>query len=136
MSENKPEYGLRYNENKPQWSLVDFDSLESMVKVLEYGAHKYSIFEDDNGKQYKGSEITKEQACKLTQIYSGKDNWKNGMPVSKIMESLLRHAFALLRGEFADEESGQEHIGHLMCNAMFVSYMLKNKPELNDLIKK
>lgn len=59
MSDNNTKYGLRYNENKPQWSLVDFDSLESMVKVLEYGAHKYSIFENKDGKQYKGSENNK-----------------------------------------------------------------------------
>ena len=136
MSQYNPNYGLRYNDNKPKWSLVDFTSLESMVRVLEYGAHKYSIFEDKNGKQYKGSEITKEEAENLKEIYSGKDNWKNGMPVSKIMESLLRHAFAILDGESTDKESGEEHIGHLMCNAMFVSYMLKNKPELNDLTQK
>ena len=27
---------LRYNDGKPEWTLVDFDSLEPMVKVLEY----------------------------------------------------------------------------------------------------
>ena len=30
------EKALRYNEGKPQWSLIDFDSLEPMVRVLEY----------------------------------------------------------------------------------------------------
>lgn len=33
---------LRYNEWKPQWSLVDFGSLEPMVRGLEYWAKKYS----------------------------------------------------------------------------------------------
>lgn len=33
---------LRYNEWKPQWALVDFGSLEPMVRGLEYGAQKYT----------------------------------------------------------------------------------------------
>lgn len=33
---------LRYNEWKPQWSLVDFGSLEPMVRGLEYWAKKYT----------------------------------------------------------------------------------------------
>lgn len=33
---------LRYNEWKPEWSLVDFGSLEPMVRGLEYGAKKYT----------------------------------------------------------------------------------------------
>ena len=33
---------LRYNDGKLQWSMVDFDSLEGLVRVLEYGAKKYS----------------------------------------------------------------------------------------------
>ena len=39
------EKGLRYNKEKLKWSLVDFESLEEMVKVLEFGAEKY---EPDN----------------------------------------------------------------------------------------
>ena len=102
QSENK-EQGARFNEGKTKWSLVDFDSLEGMVKVLENGQKKY-----------------------------GKDNWKKGLPVSEATESLLRHVFALLRGEQVDKESGLPHSAHILCNAMFIAYMEKNKPELND----
>ena len=38
------EQALRYNEGKPQWSLVDFKSLEPLVEVLGFGAKKYDIF--------------------------------------------------------------------------------------------
>lgn len=31
----------RFNSGKLKWSLVDFDSLAGMVKVLEFGAKKY-----------------------------------------------------------------------------------------------
>jgi hypothetical protein len=93
----------RYNDSKLKWSLVDFDSLEEMVKVLEFGIEKYEI-----------------------------DNWKLGMPTLEICESMLRHLFAYMRGENSDSESGLSHIGHIMCNAMFLSYMEKNKPEMDN----
>jgi hypothetical protein len=95
--------GLRYNEGKVKWSLVDYTALEDMVRVLEYGATKYS-----------------------------KDNWKNGLAVTEVMESLLRHCYAFLNKEDNDKESGLSHIGHIQANAMFLSYLLKNKPECDD----
>jgi len=107
------EKGLRYNEGKPKWSLVDFKSLEPMVRVLEYGAEKYT-----------------------TKDCSGRDNWKKGMPVQEVCESMLRHTFALLEGEMIDSESGKEHIGHVQANAMFIAYMLREKSEFNNLPKK
>lgn len=102
--ETKKDQGLRYNEGKPKWSLVDFDSLEGIVKVLEHGCKKYE-----------------------------RDNWKKGMPVSEVLESLLRHVFALMRGEEKDKESGLPHIWHVQTNAMFVDYITRNKPEFNDI---
>jgi hypothetical protein len=97
------EQALRYNQGKPQWSLIDFDSLEGLVHVLEYGARKYS-----------------------------KDNWKKGMPVTQVSESLMRHLFAFLRGDDIDPESGCRHISHVMCNAMFLEYILREKPHFDD----
>lgn len=93
----------RFNEGKLQWSLVDFDSFEDMVRVLEYGTKKYS-----------------------------KDNWKTGLKTTEIVESLLRHLFSYLRGEDIDEESKLSHIGHIQCNTMFLSYMNKFKPEFDN----
>lgn len=99
--EQTSDEAMRFNEGKLEWSLVDFDSLEDMVKVLEFGAKKYKP-----------------------------DNWKKPMKVYKIIESMLRHTFALLRGELNDKESGLPHIGHIQCNAMFIAYHLnKNKNE-------
>jgi len=113
---------LRYNENKPQWSLVDFDSLEPLVRVLKYGAHKYSIFIDKDGKEILGADITLEEAKLMNCVSSGKENWKLGFDNNKLLESLARHLFALMKGEINDPESGLPHIGHLLCNGMFYSY--------------
>lgn len=97
---------LRYNQGKVNWSLVDFKSLEPMVDVLAYGTKKYS-----------------------------RDNWRLGMPATQIIESMLRHTFSLLNGEFIDNESLCYHVGHIQCNAMFLAYVLAEKPEFNDLRK-
>lgn len=103
---SKEERGLRYNTGKPQWNLVDFDSLKPMVRVLEYGANKYAPH-----------------------------NWKKGMPHAEIADCLLRHLFAWLHGEDTDQESGQSHIGHVLCNAMFLSYNAKHHPDLDNRYK-
>lgn len=103
LSELVPKQALRYNQGKMDWSLVDFKSLEPMVEVLMFGAEKYSP-----------------------------DNWKNGLPIREIFGSLLRHLIAFKDGEDNDPESGKSHIGHAMCNLMFISYMLQNDPEKWD----
>jgi hypothetical protein len=100
MNENRAE---RLNNGKLQWGLVDFPSLEEMVRVLEFGAKKYSP-----------------------------DNWKKGSPTVELCESLLRHVFAYMSGENNDPESKLSHLGHIMCNAMFLNYMMKNKPEFDN----
>lgn len=87
------EQALRYNEGKLKWSLVHFESLEPMVRVLMYGAKKYAP-----------------------------DNWKKGLPKKEILNSMMRHMIALIDGQEVDEESGEHHIGHIMCNCLFYSY--------------
>lgn len=104
MNENRAE---RLNNGKLQWGLVDFSSLEEMVRVLEFGAKKYSP-----------------------------DNWKKGSPTVELCESLLRHVFAFISGENNDPESKLSHLGHIMCNVMFLSYMMKNKPEFDNRCRK
>src|SRR5690349_20922354 len=88
--------GLRFNEGKLRWSLVDYPSIEPMVRVLMFGAQKY----DDH-------------------------NWKKGLNKDQILESMQRHLAALMNGEMCDPESGLPHVGHIMCNAMFFQYFNK-----------
>lgn len=84
--------GLRYNENKLQWTLLDFSSLEELIKVLQFGASKYEI-----------------------------DNWKKGLPFTQICDSLLRHLIAFLNKEELDSESQLPHTAHILANAMFLA---------------
>lgn len=98
--------GQRFNDGKLRWSLVDFDSLKPMVRVLEFGSQKYSDH-----------------------------NWKKGLKTTEICESMLRHITAYLNGEDMDPESNLPHIGHIMCNAKFLSYMWLFKKEFDDRYK-
>ena len=109
LGDEAREVALRYNSGKPKLSMIDFDAMEPMVRVLEYGARKYTVG-----------------------AVSGRDNWKKGLPVTEILDSALRHIAAILRGEDTDPESGMPHVGHLQCNAMFLAHTLKHHPELDD----
>jgi hypothetical protein len=97
------ENGSRLNQGKKRWSLVDFKALEPMVQVLEFGAKKY----DDH-------------------------NWKKGLSYNEMCESAMRHLTAFMAGEDVDPESGELHIGHLLCNAMFISWMQQNRTDKDD----
>ncbi len=92
------EKALRFNKGKLDWSLVPFDALEEMVKVLQFGADKYAP-----------------------------GNWAKGEGLSyrETISCMLRHTFALLRMEDHDPESKLHHIGHVQCNALFLAYMIK-----------
>lgn len=94
---------LRYNEWKPQWALVDFGSLEPMVRGLEYWAKKYAP-----------------------------KNWQKWFPRDKLLESMMRHMIALMDWEEIDAESWVPHIGLVQCNAMFYAYHLKHNTFTDD----
>jgi len=128
------EQGLRYNEGKLQWSLMHWKSLEPMIQVLMYGAHKYSIFEDDKGNKIKGNEVSVVDSKQLKLISSGRDNWKKGFPETELWDSFLRHTAAILDGEELDPESGLSHIGHQFCNLMFISYAQAKKKNVSNEI--
>lgn len=81
----------RYNNGKAKYSMIDLTCLEPCARVLEFGAKKYA-----------------------------RDNWKKGLPISEVLDSLLRHISAIQRGEFIDPESGLSHVGHIQCNALFL----------------
>jgi|TARA_R110000744_G_scaffold344397_1_gene449772 hypothetical protein len=102
-TEDVADQAMRYNDGKMSWELVDFKSLEPMVEVLMFGASKYSP-----------------------------NNWKKGQPTSEILGSLLRHLIAYQDGETVDPESNKHHLGHAMCNLMFLVYNNKNHPHLDD----
>ena len=95
--------GARFNQGKLRWSLVSRKALEPLVKVLMFGAEKYEAH-----------------------------NWKKGLKYTEVCESLQRHMDAFMDGENNDKESKLLHVGHIMCNAMFLSYMYLFRKDMDD----
>lgn len=95
--------GLRYNEGKPPYHLLDAYALEQCARVMGKGADKYAP-----------------------------NNWRNGLTIAAQFGSLLRHVFAALSGEDRDKESGELHMAHAMVNCMFILWTLHARPDLDD----
>jgi len=90
-TKHTPEYYRK--EGKPEWNLVDFPSLEPLVRALEYGKSKH-----------------------------GKFSYRNFIPKDVLIDKLYRHLIEIHKGNFVDEETGEHHIGGVLANAMFYSY--------------
>lgn len=91
---------IKADAGKTDWFLMPFEAVEEINKVLEFGAKKYSAH-----------------------------NWKagEGFKYTRILNSLLRHVFAYIRGEDKDPESGLSHLAHAGCNIVFLLYYEKYK---------
>jgi hypothetical protein len=88
----KKEIGLKYDSNKPRYCLLKPEALDEMVKVLTYGANKYSV-----------------------------DNWKHVDALhDRYFDAAQRHLWAYRRGEKYDPESGYHHLAHAMASLMFI----------------
>lgn len=96
--------GARYNQGKPDWSLMPLPLLEEVVRVWEYGAKKYAAW-----------------------------NWAKGMPWSVPYSCMVRHARAWWwNGERNDPESGYSHLAHIICNVMMLMHFETKYKEGDD----
>ena len=85
--------GMKFDGTKPRPTILlkDLkDAVASVVSVLEYGAKKY------NRMNYSKVE---------TERYE---------------DSISRHLMAYLAGEKKDPETGEHHLAHMICGAMFI----------------
>ena len=74
---------------------------------------------------------TRSEHITLTEKYDD-HNWKKGLKYTEVTESLQRHLNAFIEGEENDPESKLSHVGHILCNAMFLSYMSMYKKDMDD----
>jgi len=95
----------RYNTGKRKITMMleAAHAIEGVTAVLEFGAQKYE-----------------------------RSNWQKGLPYTELLDSMMRHSLAFLRGEDYDPESGLPHVDHILCNALFLADMLRTHPELDD----
>lgn len=95
--------GVKHDQEKAPMQLLDPLALEGLARVLEFGAKKYAAH-----------------------------NWRGGLSYSRLLGAAIRHTFAILKGEDTDPESGLPHVDHLGCCWMFLSNMMKTRPDLDD----
>lgn len=103
---NSLQSGVKFDDGKPRWDLLDSEFLDGIAKVLEFGARKYAPH-----------------------------NWRGGISISRLLGAAGRHFGALLRGQDLDPESGLPHWAHLGCCIMFLSWMITHRKDLDDRYK-
>jgi hypothetical protein len=92
--------GVKFDQDKPQWSLLPFPATTEVVKVLTVGAKKYAP-----------------------------DNWKI-VPNARqrYIDAAFRHMSAYAAGDKNDAETGLSHTAHAMCCLLFLlSFDLEGK---------
>lgn len=103
MSEIKKEGGLRYNEGKLRYDLLEPYAIEQLVKIFTMGSKKYAP-----------------------------NNWLKGLPWMDVISSLKRHLAEFEKGEDFDKESQLLHMAHVAWNAMAVVSYYKHRPEFDN----
>jgi hypothetical protein len=91
MTCNGVNRAVKYDQDKPDYSLLPPEALEEMSKVLTYGAKKYAPH-----------------------------NWAKGMDWSRLYSAMNRHIWAWWNGEDNDKETGLSHLAHAMCCLAFL----------------
>jgi len=95
---------MKFDDGKRDWSLLPYDSIEEIAKVLEFGKIKYAAW-----------------------------NWTEGggFKYTRVFNASMRHLLAFMRGEDKDPDSGLSHIAHLACNVLFLLHFILNKEKYN-----
>ena len=84
--------GQKFDQGKPQWSLLPWSALGEVVAVLGFGARKY-----------------------------GAHNWQHVLEAkTRYADAALRHLTAWLSGEQLDPESKLPHLAHAVCCLLFI----------------
>lgn len=91
--------GVKFDNEKPRWSLLPFEALSEVVDVLTSGAKKYAP-----------------------------DNWKHVPNAEeRYVDAAMRHFTAWIAGEKKDPETGKSHLAHVMCCVLFLMWFEKKK---------
>jgi len=94
--------GVKYDSDKPRWSLLPFKALQEVVEVLTFGAKKYAS-----------------------------DNWKivpNAQ--ERYIDAAYRHLADWNSGEKKDPETNKSHLAHAICCLLFLLWFeQKHRPE-------
>lgn len=91
--------GKKDDQGKTQWSLLPWEEVEEVVKVLMHGAKEY-----------------------------GDWNWKElDDPAERYFSAAQRHILSWWEGEKIDKKSGLPHLAHAACCLLFLLWHDKAK---------
>jgi len=97
---------MKKDAGKPPMELVDAEFVEGVARVLGFGAKKYAAHK-----------------------------WRDGITLGRLLGAVLRHVFAMVRGEDVDAETGEPHAYHAACELMFFEWTRKRRSDLDDRYK-
>jgi len=93
--------GVKYDTDKPSWTLMPWEQLEDVVRVLMHGAKKYPEA----------------------------DNWKRVPDARRrYRDAMHRH---LIAEERLDPESGLPHLAHAICCGLFLMWFDDREDDYN-----
>jgi len=95
--------GTKDDHGKLPMHLIDRTAMEALASVLAHGRDKY-----------------------------GAENWREGIQYSRLIGATMRHLHALNDCEDVDPDSGLLHASHAMASLMFLIWMMRFRPDLDD----
>lgn len=103
-AESKTLGGVKFDNNKPRYSLLAWKALDEIVRVYTFGAEKYADH-----------------------------NWRRGIKYSRLMSAALRHIVAWNSGETRDPESNLNHLAHAAFSLMaIIEFQKGDDKDLDD----
>ena len=95
---------MKFDQGKLRYDLLPVEPIEEIVRVLTFGAEKYAP-----------------------------NSWQ-GVPdgENRYYAAAWRHILAWRKGERDDPESGIHHLGHAMCNLVFLMGLEELKGSDNE----
>jgi len=84
--------GMKFDQDKLRWDLLPMDAVQEAVKIMTFGARKYSA-----------------------------NNWQKLEDFdNRYYGALMRHLTAWRLGESRDPESGELHLSHALTDLIFL----------------
>lgn len=123
------EKAKRYNKGKVRFELMSNNALHEIAKVYTFGAHKYTVYQDKDGKEILGKDIPFGDVSDYTIIDDGANNWRKGQDWVDCMGSVKRHIAAWEKGEDIDEDLGTLHLANAAWGLMSLLDFYKTHPE-------
>ncbi len=88
----------KYDQGKLRWDLLPLNLIEKVVEIYTFGAEKY-----------------------------GANTWQNLKDgYNRYKAAMFRHLMEFEKGNVIDDESGKEHLAHMVWNSIAMLYMSDN----------